>query len=633
MLIGFPIKNHVKYQKNIEIKGNQQYQKWNSSYNPHIFGLISDAHITPFRPSRIADTKSILKILNESGVEKILVAGDISDNFGTNFTFKLGKQYEEDFIEYRKIASEYPSDFLIVASGNHDEFDVEEYNSKDHYILQYCDFYKNNEIYKKYENFLISRVNYEDIEIFVMNPYHYPTVRAGVGYYMYLTTEMLDIIEKILSEQTYNTTRLLITHFSTSFSNRNVYSTSGKTLSEILTSSNIVSTIAGHSHAYRVIHRNSSLEVHSPSINPGRRSGQNYGYILIDNGYFSYHMSKLNENRLKAVLAYPIEKKYLSKMTDFSRQKFDESEIRVVTFSEDSKLNISVTCTNEDDGNRQNGFLQFQRVIRSNQSLYSIPLKNICGELRGNDRKSFTLNFSGDWSYTTEFIVGESVTFDKEIIEDDLNLYTATFSVGFILYIFVLFVWCPFISPPKFCSNVNMWISGATMNSMVKYFGLFFGFLPMKSRIYSNLSKKCQFLYFIVAVSPLFLPISIMKIGQNHFGLILSFGYYLNGFVIDVWGFDLFALFVVLVLVPSTIVFSSISQFKQTIKFKFVFVFDVAMSVAQIPLLVFLIGRFLYQSTPLLFAVTSPVIGIGSLVIFGLEIVEFFNYLTWYLSM
>lgn len=632
MILGFPIKNRISYRAVPDIKQTIHHQKWNSSYDPHIFGLFSDAHITPYRPQRSVDTKSILKILNESGVEKILISGDISDNFGTNFTFKLGQQYEEDFIEYQKVAKDYPSDFLIVASGNHDEFGVEEYNSKDHYILQYCDFYKNKEIYKKYENFLISKVVYKDVEIFVMNPYHYPTVRAGVGYYMYLTTEMLDIIEKSLSEKT-AFTRLLITHFPTNFRNQNVHSSSGKTLTEILSSSSITSIIAGHSHTYRVLHRNSTLEIHSPSINPGRRCGQRYGYISIDNGYFSYQMTRLNEECLKAVLTYPIEKKYLSKMTDFSRSKYEESEIRVVTFSENPKLNIKVTCVNNNNNNRYNGFLKFKRVLRRNESLYSAPLNEICGSLTQDDRIYFNLTFSGDWSHSSSFLVGNSVTFDKEVVEDDLNLYIATFYIGFLMYVFVLFIWCPFFSPPKFCNDLNSWINGATMNSSMKYFGIFFSFLVMKSRIFFNINKKIQIIYFIVALSPLFLPIAIMKIGEDQYGLILSFGYYLKDFVIDVWGVDLFALFAVLVLVPSTIVLSAIAQFKQSFKCIPFYIFDFAMFVAQIPLVIFAIGRFLYQSTPLFYAVTSPVLGIGSAVIFILELFELYNYTTWYISM
>lgn len=171
------------------------------------------------------------------------------------------------------------------------------------------------------------------------------------------------------------------------------------------------------------------------------------------------------------------------------------------------------------------------------------------------------------------------------------------------------------------------------MNSKAKYFGHFCGFLAMKSRIYLNLRKKCQFVYFIIALSPLFLPFSIMKIGNTQFGLIFTLGYYLNGFEVDIWGLDLFAIFTALILVPSTIVFSSIAQFKQTIRCHSVFILDVALTAAQIPLVVFAIGKFLFQSTPLFYAVTSPVLGIRSLVIFGLEIAEFYSYMTWYISM
>lgn len=632
MILVFLIKNQRINHEIPEIKRNQQLLKWNSSYDPHIFGLISDAHISPFNPVRNSNTKSILKILSESGVEKILVAGDISDNFGSNGSFKHGQQYENDFLEYKKIVDHYPSDFLIVASGNHDEFGVEDYNSENHYILKYCDFYKNNEIYKKYENFLISKVNYDDIEIFVMNPYHYPTVRAGVGYLMHMTTKMLDQIEKGLSEKSNSSTRLLMTHFPVSFSNQHARSSSGKSLFEIMSSSNLTSIISGHSHTYRVIHRNSSLELHSPSISPGRYYRLCYGYISIDNGGFSYQMSSLNQSKPTAVLTYPIEKKFLSKMSDFSIHNYNESEVHVVTFSENPNLNISVKCSKDNFNGGYNGYLKFQRIIRPNQSLYSIPLKKLCGELT-NGFGDFHLTFSGDWSYSADFFFGDTVKLGKEVIEEDLNLYIGTFSIGLLMWLFVLYVWCPFFSPSKFCNDLNLWICGASMKPKAKYFGLLLGFLVMKSRIYNNLNKRTQFWYFIVLLSPIFLPISLMQIGKNQIGLILFFGYYLKGdFVLDFWGLDLFALFAILVLVPSTIVFSAIAQIRQTVKCHPVFIFDIGLAIGQVWLIVFAIGRFLYQSTPLWLAITSPVFGFGSLIILFLELLELRDYFVWYSS-
>ena len=352
-----------KYRKNPIIHSNNFSLKWNSLYDPHIFGFITDLHITSsFYPQRLIDTESMLKIFNESGVEKVLIAGDICENYDSKY-FKFGHQTESDYISYSKIENQYPTDFIIVASGNHDEFGVENYDSKDHYILQYCNFYsKNKEKFDNYENFLISKVYINDIELFVMNPYIYPTPRGGIGYSMRFTTSMLDHIEKVISEpiQSNATIRLFMTHSPLCFSNSWVKSTSQKSLIEILTSKNITAFLIGHTHANRIVHRNESIEIQSISVKDSIYKGRGYNFISVDNGGVSYHSFNLkNNDKPVAVLTYPIEKKLLSKMSDFSFENFNQAEIRVVHFSEKNDVNISVTC-DMDNGNIKSDFFNFR---------------------------------------------------------------------------------------------------------------------------------------------------------------------------------------------------------------------------------------------------------------------------------
>lgn len=628
-LIYLIISNEKKYSKSPEIKSHKPPIKWNSTYNPHIFGFMSDLHITPYYPQREADTKTILNIYNESGVEKILIAGDIGDNYETNSSIKYGHQYEKDFIQYKKIVDEYPTDLFIVASGNHDEFGVESYNSKDHYILKYCDFYhKNSDIYKNYDNFLISKFIYDDVEFIVLNPYHYPTVRAGIGYYMSLTTEMLDTIEKVLSEKSDSSARFFLTHSPLSFSNWWVKSSSQKSLIEIATSSKITAFLVGHTHIEKSLHRNGLIEIHSIPVMEGKLKGRGYGYFTFDNGGFSYHSFNLKDGKPPlAVMTYPIEKIFVSEVTDFSKENYETAEIRVVYFSENSKLNITVSCSN--GYINKTGTLKFVRFIRPNQSLYSTCLKNLCQIYDDrNDCIEFHLTFSGDWQSSSDFVVGDFVTLDKELLETDYNQSKSILVTGILAWISLIFIWCPFLVSPNFCDEINLFICGSNNGQFLRcIFGIIFGPFAIKSRIYHNVSKRVQFVYFFLALSPFFVPYCLMKIGEKSFGFIYFCGYFLKKFEIDFWALSLFGFFSILILTPSTIVFASISQISQTLNWSFVFVLDVVIAFLQ-PFFVFVaVFKLLYQPAGLIFSITSPIFAFVPLVIWVMEGLSVHDYL------
>lgn len=623
----------TQYQEVSTIKSLNQSHIWNSTYNPHIFGFISDAHVTSFFPEDINITTTLLQTLNETGVEKILIGGDIGDNFATKSSVKHGHQYEDDYIIYKRIADEYPRDFLIVASGNHDEFGVEKYDSSEHYILQYCDFYKKDDKYKNYDNFLISKIDHEDIEIFVMNPYHYPTVRAGLGYHANLTGEMLDKIEYALSAPSNSKSRFLLTHFPLSYTNNWAKSSSKKSLIDIATSSNLSAILVGHSHHELILHRKSSLEIRPRSIKKGKSSGFGLRYISVDNGGVSDSGFVLNEiERPVAVLTYPVKKKYVSDQTDFSFDMFNKGEIRVVHFSENKNLNISVSCRSSSNkfSDIKTSRLKFQRIIRSNQSLYSTSLKQVC--YRENDDKfnevEYHLTFLGDWNYEADFVAGESVKLEKEILDFDEDMRKFVCVIGLICWIVILYVWCP-IPPFKYFDKIAAMFAGQKHPSLINYelglsdgiIGAIFGFFLIKSRIYYNIPKWLQYTYLIMILSPLFVPISLMKIGKHSYGFIYFIGYYLNGFAFDIWGFQLTSYFVLFVLLPSTVVFSAASFLRQTKKWNYFFIVDIALFLAQFVLIYIAIFTALYQSTSLVFALTSPIFAIIPIIIISSEII------------
>lgn len=102
---------------------------------------------------------------------------------------------------------------------------------------------------------------------------------------------------------------------------------------------------------------------------------------------------------------------------------------------------------------------------------------------------------------------------------------------------------------------------------------------------------------------------------------------YLESFKLDIWGSMLTSYYVIFVLLTSTIVFSSISYLNETKKWQYVFIFDILTFMSQFPLLKIAIFDILYQSTSLLYALTSPIFVFSPISIIFMEIFLFIKYL------
>ncbi|KAK8888706.1 Transmembrane protein 62 [Tritrichomonas musculus] len=597
--------------------------KWDSASDPHIFGLVSDIHISKYNNKTSKDTESALSIFTESGVEKILICGDLVENFeGKSSLFRNSRQLEEEFVQYKKLEDKYQKDFIIVASGNHDEFTLDTYNSKIHYLLKYCSYYSKNNFFADWKNFVISKFKYHDIEIFVLNIYNYPSSPSRIGHYSDVTPEILDIIEQKLSEPSNSTVRLLINHYPLHFYNEYARSSSKKNLIEIISSYHISAVLTGHTHKMRIMHHNETLEIHPYALKTFRE----YAYISMDNGGLSFHEFSLNNDKPLAILTYPINKKLISKETDFTFSNFEKADIRVICFSERQDLKINVHC--HWGNNTNQGALHFQRIIRTNESLYSIPLKDIC---KINDDhifiekkfEEFHLSFSGDWNHSTDFIVGDSATLSKEYLENDFQPFYGLIFISLIYYLIVLFVFGPF-PPSTYCQKANEWISNMSEEHCI--LGVIFGFLPMKARIYNNFQRTHRNTIFFVALFPFFLPSGLIRFYDQSYGFFFIYGYYFKKVCYDLYGQIFAAFFVIIVLLPATIVFSSLAQLQQMNRWCPAFYFDVFFGLLQIPLTFFGIFTIMHQSTNLVLSILSPYFSFAPIILIILQLHILYKY-------
>ncbi|OHT04028.1 hypothetical protein TRFO_28518 [Tritrichomonas foetus] len=632
----------TKYQKVDIINSYHNTKEWNSSIDPILIGVISDLHISPFYPENGQSLIQIIHLLkNQINVEKIVCLGDLVENWGTNSTFRTAHQFEEDFIEYRNIIEKSYNlinpiksmnsntsnndqnisfsqleNFLIEISGNHDEFSIEKYNSDNHYILKYSSFYQGKDEYKDYENFLISNFTYNDEIMFILlNLYHYPSPPARIGYFADLTREMLDIIEQKMNNLSNSNiqTRILLSHFPINYHNSWMKSSTKKTFQEILSSNNISLILSGHTHKHRTIHHNGTLEIISNSVMDNKA----FGLLTIDNSRISFHNYSLNfDSDLYGAVTHPIPKHLLTKFTDFSEQC---NEIRVIIFKKDPNLilNFSITNNSDIDSNRPvslKGTLQFQRYINNQSSLYSSPL-NLLNNCSVNNSTldsgydffdgQFTLTFFGDWNYTMQFVVQNSVKLDKEMLENETNANIGICFINAIFWIVIIYI----LFPTKKCDP--------SYNFHGNIFVNIFGFIAIKDRIHKSIPKNILNIILWISFAPFIIPSIFLKVGGTY-GFICTFGYFLQDvFVFDLWGLLFSSYFVFLVLLPSVLVFSIISLSISFIPYCIVSLFAI---VIQLFLIIISIGIIVYQSTNFALAISSPFFGILPLILIALEL-------------
>jgi hypothetical protein len=323
----------------------------------------------------------------------VIITGDLADNyFVSDDGTTLCGQVEENFKIYQNITRDaFEKGISIIdMTGNHDSFAVPYFSSDQHYVLNYSVTLSLKNL-SAIEDYWVTNTVIGDIEIISLCFEEFPTVRASMGYRITPSQYILDFVEARLQEPPLAKIRIVALHYSTFHLFNVSRSTSGQVLSEILVNNKVDFIINGHTHPETAIfcHHNGILEINGVDS----KSHQKYAILTFDRGQMAYHELPIRDE-LFALLTYPIPKPQVSNKTKFD---VGNTDIRVIVFSSSQTVNILASGD-------VSGKLQFNRLIRENLSLYTLPMNLSHGE--------YQVNFTGDWTYSVNFVVNDSVLLD-----------------------------------------------------------------------------------------------------------------------------------------------------------------------------------------------------------------------------
>jgi hypothetical protein len=482
----------------------QSNHSWNPQSDPIILAHITDTHVNINDSTFETQFRQAADHSYQYGFDKIIMTGDAVDDWTKFFDHKIASQVEQDFIHYASVISLMKSrnQTVIDIAGNHDEFAVPSFSSKRHFAREYIDYLVALNASTP-ESFWISSVIVGDFEIFVLNLYEYPTVRSLLAFFVYPSIYLLDVIEQGLSVPRRAKYRIVVSHFSLVHVYNMTRSSSGKTFTEIVVDSGADYILTGHAHPLvpTFQHHNGILEVVGPDV----KDHQRYSILTFDRDQMSYHDIGIDE-RLVAMMTYPIPKAQLSRRSTFD---LTSAEIRVIAFSERPDLSISVSGA-------VTGKLAFQRILRTNLSLYTLPFNLSYGE--------YVLNFTGDWNSSATFVIGDSVTLDPEYVVNPWYWFLTLDVIAVLLWIGLFVATAPFLST-ELGEEINAWIGGEGDDSFALT-AIICGVLGIRARL-AKLSSWIQYMLFAFVLCPFLIPSGVSLIG-DHIYTVFWGGYFVG---------------------------------------------------------------------------------------------------------
>lgn len=182
---------------------------------------------------------------------------------------KHGHQFKKDFDTYINIVKEYPSDFNIVASGNHDEFGIDVYNSPKHYIIHYICFCKKKKFTTSMKTSSFQEWNTTTLTSLCWTCITIQRWKLDLAITWTYTAGWSTELSLFYRRKVTANARILITHFTLSYTTERVRSKSKKTLMWVMTINNMTVLLAGHTHRELIVHRNTTLEINTWAIKRG----------------------------------------------------------------------------------------------------------------------------------------------------------------------------------------------------------------------------------------------------------------------------------------------------------------------------------------------------------------------------
>ena len=491
--------------------------------DPIILLHTTDIHISINKKQRTDGSSIFMMSLIEYNPDLVLLTGDYVDNIkeGQNMGCQNLDEWKIYNISIRSLLIK--KGFKVIeVSGNHDQWAVDEVNSKENNYLDYS-FTFNRINTKKESDFFLRKVkiNINNIELtfLLLNDYRYPVYRPPYGLEQHTTTKQLDIIEKAMNSLEEKEI-FVLSHYPVDRAWL-LKSSHGKSFEEIISNEKVYALFTGHEHPkeVKIIHHSSKggLEYCTPSAFDNKKAG----LITLDNGNLIYHEVYIPYYGSKPLffLTYPTPNEQLSSHHFFNTNNFD---IRVISYV--SNINIKLKIEGD-----INGYLAYDHALKNGALLFTFhvnDLKEGKYNIHIYDENGLGCNIN------TEFTIGEKYEGKKEKYIQPVDfLLTARFLIipFFIFLLIIVFPFFPSINIPfvKIIENniENYLYENKRVNPVLQYVYLIIlspFFLRLRLQTTPNIKSILRYALFISLIYPLVLPIHFMqsingKIGYSFF--------------------------------------------------------------------------------------------------------------------
>ena len=529
--------------------------------DPIILIHTTDLHMSITKKERTDGSSIVFVSLCEYNPDIFLLTGDYVDNV------KKGEELAQQNLEEWKIYNTTIRNSLlkkgfkvIDISGNHDQWTVSKYDSKENNFLYNSFIYSKRNVKNESDFFarkIKVNINNEILNFLLINDYRFPVYRSPYGLEPHTTVKQLDLLENIIN----------------SFEEKEIFalshypidrawllkSNSGHTFEEIISNKKIYAIFTGHEHPnnVKIVHHGEEggLEFCSASPFDNKRAG----LITLDNGNLIYHEIYIPYYGSKPLffLTYPTPNEQLSNHHIFNIKNFD---IRLLSYYPDKNIKLKI------DGDI-NGFLEYDHTLKNGAFLYKYHvsiMKEGKYKIHIYDEKGLGCDINIDFTIDEKYI-GQK---EKYII--NINVL---FSIRFIIipiFIFLLIIVFPFFPELNF-NIVKIYeeiiegqIIDNNINKILFYLNLIIlspFFYRYRLQLNSELNKIIRYSIFISFIYPLILPIHFMQKINGKIGYTFLVFVYLDKNVnYEHWAVQMTLLYYLTILYPF-ILFASGKKF------------------------------------------------------------------------
>lgn len=483
---------------------------------------ISDLHLSHKRVRAVKDITARVRDINQKyKPDRIIITGDLTDNAEMSVLYPYRTQIERDWIHYKQflIESGIKLENLIQVSGNHDIFNLLEFNSSLHYA--------NGIVYNE-SNYTMS-LNFfnesgEIIKFVAINPFKFPSPPIAFLRHCQPEDKFYSMLDHELKKNDSDHV-IVVSHCA------GLRFLPSRHISKVLSqSTKIRYFLSGHWHPkkHSFFHYGSTLEVVSPPL----FRQVDTGLIFIDEGHFSYHV--LNDFHLPdAFITSPIPS-YQETLNE--RVVQSTGEIHLINFN---KARKNFTISGE-----LHGYMNCKNMNEYQKCIF--PYSNLVeGE---HDIMITGLNFR----QKLRFVVGPNV---KGFSEKHYS-YVPTYQWFFIFYISIIPLY--YILWPTMQESKGLKPIVADKNEMeINWMNAIIG-LPLFRKRILRLPSIIRYLYQLSLAWVTFLPMLIFYVEESPYAL-FSWGYFMNSKIkVDYNGAMFATSFVYYILYPTLIMFSGL---------------------------------------------------------------------------